>query len=413
MEKSLVIRVCEHFYEEISHVLESSPFPNVKCVAFQARCGRPPLALEELQQNEHTYQIILGSSCLFNLKRCQNIPNSKLIHFDYCFQMIAPEAVVEYLVLHRSFITSPGWLLNWRETIKIWGDENSIRDMFHETINNIVMLDTGVYENTENEIDEFARYLDVPYSKILIGMDYCRLYILDLLHQWYNQPDNNKDVIALKNNQKEMANHAMALDLLGTMPVLDSREAVFQNMTDVLMQLFAPEYIHGLSYVDGFPESFRTTLTDEFDKEESWDRLAEYEGSGYTADQTGFYFSVRDNEDILLMLELNHCAIPSDIPQYLNLCDVISGVLALSVSNARTYVKLQEALDKVDTLRGIIPICSHCKQIRTDQGAWQQIERYISTHSLAEFSHSICPACMDKYYPEVAEKMKKKKEFPT
>jgi hypothetical protein len=110
------------------------------------------------------------------------------------------------------------------------------------------------------------------------------------------------------------------------------------------------------------------------------------------------------------MIEVNHCAVPEDIPHYINLCDLITGVLALSIMNARTYVKLQEALDNVDTLRGIIPICSHCKQIRTDQGAWEQIERYISTHSLAEFSHSVCPSCMEKYYPEVAEKMRKKKE---
>lgn len=63
--------------------------------------------------------------------------------------------------------------------------------------------------------------------------------------------------------------------------------------------------------------------------------------------------------------------------------------------------KLQEALDEIKTLRGIIPICSHCKQIRDDEGMWKRIEEYIHEHSEASFSHGICPACMRKHYPDV------------
>ena len=60
-------------------------------------------------------------------------------------------------------------------------------------------------------------------------------------------------------------------------------------------------------------------------------------------------------------------------------------------------------MEEVKALRGIIPICSSCKQIRDDQGIWNQIEAYISVHSEAEFSHSICPECMKKLYPELAD----------
>jgi len=62
--------------------------------------------------------------------------------------------------------------------------------------------------------------------------------------------------------------------------------------------------------------------------------------------------------------------------------------------------KLRKALDEIKTLRGIIPICSHCKQIRDDKGLWKQIEEYIHAHSDASFSHGICPDCMRKHYPE-------------
>jgi PAS domain S-box-containing protein len=55
---------------------------------------------------------------------------------------------------------------------------------------------------------------------------------------------------------------------------------------------------------------------------------------------------------------------------------------------------LQHALDNIKTLRGLVPICAHCKSIRDDKGFWQQLETYVSQHSEAQFSHGICPACL-------------------
>jgi len=62
--------------------------------------------------------------------------------------------------------------------------------------------------------------------------------------------------------------------------------------------------------------------------------------------------------------------------------------------------RLQEALDNVKKLSGLIPICSNCKKIRNDEGYWKQIEGYISEHSEARFSHGICPDCAKKIYSE-------------
>jgi two-component system, sensor histidine kinase len=70
-------------------------------------------------------------------------------------------------------------------------------------------------------------------------------------------------------------------------------------------------------------------------------------------------------------------------------------------------VELREALKEVKTLGGLLPICSSCKKIRDDQGYWSQIESYIRKHSEAEFSHGICPDCIEKLYPEYAAVTKK------
>ena len=62
--------------------------------------------------------------------------------------------------------------------------------------------------------------------------------------------------------------------------------------------------------------------------------------------------------------------------------------------------ELKEALAKIQTLRGLVPICSSCRKIRDDKGYWHQVETYVSRHSEAQFSHGMCPDCMKELYPK-------------
>ncbi len=66
----------------------------------------------------------------------------------------------------------------------------------------------------------------------------------------------------------------------------------------------------------------------------------------------------------------------------------------------RTQKELEDAADEIKTLKGIIPICMHCKGIRDDKGYWKQLEEYITEHSEAEFSHGVCEACLKKHYSD-------------
>ncbi len=71
----------------------------------------------------------------------------------------------------------------------------------------------------------------------------------------------------------------------------------------------------------------------------------------------------------------------------------------------RLRSEVEHALHEVKRLRGLLPICSSCKRIRNDEGSWEQIELYVREHSDAEFTHGLCPECMRKLYPEVADRV--------
>ena len=66
----------------------------------------------------------------------------------------------------------------------------------------------------------------------------------------------------------------------------------------------------------------------------------------------------------------------------------------------RVSAGLAEALEKVKTLQGLLPICAWCKRIRDDQGYWSQVEAYVHEHTEADFTHGICPDCLEKQRPK-------------
>jgi PAS domain S-box-containing protein len=65
----------------------------------------------------------------------------------------------------------------------------------------------------------------------------------------------------------------------------------------------------------------------------------------------------------------------------------------------RLIEELQQALDSVKVLSGLIPICTHCKAVRDDKGYWLQVDAFMREHSNAKLSHSICPDCAQKVMP--------------
>lgn len=81
------------------------------------------------------------------------------------------------------------------------------------------------------------------------------------------------------------------------------------------------------------------------------------------------------------------------------LCVVVTIVVLMLVNLSISAYK-----KRIETLRGIVPICSFCKQIRDDEGYWNRVEAYVAKYTEAQFSHSICPDCVREHYPE-AEKM--------
>jgi len=90
-----------------------------------------------------------------------------------------------------------------------------------------------------------------------------------------------------------------------------------------------------------------------------------------------------------------------DITEFIDEQNIIQNAnqeLERRIKQRTAELKSSEA--EIQTLKGIIPICSYCKNIRNDDGAWDKLEEYITRHSDAQFSHGACPKCLTKALEE-------------
>jgi len=114
--------------------------------------------------------------------------------------------------------------------------------------------------------------------------------------------------------------------------------------------------------------------------------------------QQTFVFTVAAGATVLTVLGFVFS--PSGGILWMGVANRLIAVLAIWVT---AFLSLQQrkAEDLIQFLRGLLPMCASCKKIRDDKGYWSQVEQYIETHSNAIFTHSICPACVEKWYPDL------------
>jgi len=105
-------------------------------------------------------------------------------------------------------------------------------------------------------------------------------------------------------------------------------------------------------------------------------------------------------------VEISSVVFPSRVGG-LRTCMIIRDITERKAAEAereRLIRELQDALGRVKTLSGLLPICASCRRIRDQQGAWHNLEIYIRNHTEADFSHGICPECQRNLYPEYSKR---------
>jgi len=142
-----------------------------------------------------------------------------------------------------------------------------------------------------------------------------------------------------------------------------------------------------------------------------WDAVHDKEqilGMAKSVDAAGHHFETqhRRKDGRIIDVELsNNGVVYRGQKLIFCICRDISGRKQAEKEREELIRKLQESLSEIKSLRGILPLCCFCKKVRDDKGYWEQVDVYIRKHSGADISHSICPECLKKHYPEEYQKI--------
>lgn len=214
----------------------------------------------------------------------------------------------------------------------------------------------------------------------------------------------------VKDQRGEMATELNLGDVYRRMGDLGNATAAFNRALGIGEQIDAPlmrsNALKGLAEVEAARGDYRAAYEHQLQHQAARDEMFNQENAARLQQLQVAHEADRQQREIA-MLERDRDLQNAELARVRTTrtaLAVIAALVLLSLgllyARLRQAQKLAEALDRVQTLKGLLPICASCKKIRDDNGYWTQVEAYVASHSSAEFTHSICPSCFEGLYPE-------------
>jgi hypothetical protein len=185
MEEKFVILCCENILPEVEAVLSSGEMPRAAAEPFPFHCGHVRSVWETVR--DQTDRLAAGGNaiCLFGCG-CANtldippaaLSSSSLVLVDSGAPLFLPATLVNDFRRHGAYLILPGWLLRWKQNAasdKL--DRTTAREMFRESLSEIVLLDTGVRTGIDPVLTEFSDFVGLPARTISVGLEHLRFRI--------------------------------------------------------------------------------------------------------------------------------------------------------------------------------------------------------------------------------------------
>jgi len=335
MPDTVCALVCRHYQAEAECACRSSEIPRIRTAAFAARCGRPPLAWEELEalrRRRDEPLVVFGGACIGRLDEEEAHRRGILLHrLNVCQDLVASPRMVESLIAQGSYLLTPGWLEDWRAELASQGSDPAlVRDLWRESAKRLLLLDTGTGQGATG-LQDLGERLGLPVEVLPVGLEHAQILlereVLDarLRHQ------RALSETSLKLAQRQAADRATAMEFLSTLSRSLKEEEVARGIQDLFAMLFLADRV-ALEPLECDP------------------------GQPYLETPGGFQVTIGAPPGPRWILQVEGLANPYFKGHYLNLAVSTAGVCALALQNARTYRAVEESrtyqrllLDILDT----------------------------------------------------------------
>jgi|GEM_PF-850429 len=331
MKEKISVVICTDYKLELDSILSQEGFEDFTTFYKSSNQKGPGNCVydEEFinnvkEKNKSTH--IIGGSCLsITHKEYSKYDGIHVHKVSHCLYYLASKSIVDGLQNQGAYLVSPGWLNSWQKKINDWGfDQQTAQEFFRETTSKIVLLDSGVYDNSDEQLKAFAEFLDQPFDSLYVGLDHFKMYLKMVMCNFKEKHANDQIEVNQPNN--ETANYAMALELVRQLSESKSASETITQTKDIFTMLFSPEIILFHSMVE----------SSSVEK-----KYFQYEDVTFlTENSQGFFVKVEVNREVYGVFEIINIAHPQYLSEYRNLTLNLIGVVNLALEEASYKEKL-------------------------------------------------------------------------
>jgi diguanylate cyclase (GGDEF)-like protein len=347
----LRILICKTYQREVESIIQTEGWKKIEMQLLPQACISPQTnknalnRIHQIQKVGDGHDIVIGGCLAITDSAIQGMDGQRVRTLDQCFSMLTNRSIVESLIQQGGYVLTPGWLAEWPAHLAEWGfNKETARSFFHECTHKLVLLDTGVYPESKQHLEGMGEYLNLPVESITVGTDYFRLFLSRIVADWEyeHSMQQTKEIIADMNRMS--ADHAMAFDILTDLTQATNETKAIEMILDMFDKLCPSEEISYHPILGGTVGSAigRIIGASEEEAVQRW-ALSNIGDYAWTTSGNGFFLRFRHFDETMGVLRQENIQMMQYKQQFLNLALSIAPLCGLTIANARTFQKLQDA----------------------------------------------------------------------
>lgn len=351
MATELCILTCRSFEREVAAVIEAQQIKDVTVKSFAGACLRPAADRATLTQavRECTQAgmrvAIFGGRCLAGLQELLEDDRVTVYTAENCPELALNRQVIHAYTAAGAYVTTPGGLAEWAETLA-QADlaPTPARAALGAAAQRILLLDTGVYPDSLDQLQAFATFVGLPGEVLPVGLTTVELHLEKILAQFRLHSQQNQAIADSAHANRQSADYAMLFDLISALGGITTEGEVVEKIFEVFTLFCVPSRLVYVPLIEGTPGDGRARPAYIGVSDAVKTRMTGLRsGYAWTESGKGFTLRIGRRNQIFAMLEVDGFAYPDLKRDYLNLALNIAPVLALAIANARQFQKLNEA----------------------------------------------------------------------
>ncbi|MBC8479758.1 MAG: DUF1638 domain-containing protein, partial [FCB group bacterium] len=253
--------VCENVYEEFKVAVDLEGFDDTVVSSYPSTCGNPQLgwsALEKVlaESPDCKYIDIVGGCCISHLEnRSDEGPPLTIHKLPHDLNLFADASLINSYIQKGVYMMTPGWLNRWQHWIDRWGfDQKLAREFFAEHNKKLVLLDTGIYSNSLQELQNISEFLNQPFEILPVGLQQLRLFLTKIVLNNRLKNEQHKSELNLAEAQKQISDYAMVVDLLMNLVRTTHEADTIRQIIDLFSMMFSAKELLYISFVNNQPQ---------------------------------------------------------------------------------------------------------------------------------------------------------------